>query len=352
MKRICALIIFLFAVMHLCAQDIMGHEAGKDGQTPCSQFRVVDANTREPIAGAYVFDKAGKLIEVTKADGMVAPHDGHVSISLLSYESVTIDAATQRGDVEMKEKLFSLGELVVTPQEYIKISGVFRDVFRNDGELTIYREGMVDFYYNTKSKEYTRRVRACRQYSDRRLDNFFNYSIYLGPYASFDMRRLMKVESDGITEQHGDTTVVGIKGGVNDAIIEINNKENGIFRTIIDGTKSNATTSTIASKYKTCIFDWTYRDSDKSLTNMLAYNSYIMMDYRNPMKGLKSMEVTKHNEFVVTNVECLSKADAKREMKDKSQTSDFVLPDILPALNFDLVEETKNLKQTKFDEYK
>ena len=162
----------------------------------------------------------------------------------------------------------------------------------------------------------------------------------------------MKVESDGITEQHGDTTIVGIKGGVNDAIIEINNKENGIFRTIIDGTKSNATTSTIASRYKTCIFDWTYRDNDKSLTNMLAFSSYIMMDYRNPMKGLKSMEVTKHNEFVVTQVECLSKADAKREMKDKSQTSDFILPDILPALNFDLVEETKNLKQTKFDEYK
>ena len=317
-----------------------------------AQFRVVDANSREPIAGAYVFDKAGKLIEVTKADGMVSPYDGMVSISLLSYESVTVDAATQRDDVEMKEKPYSLGEVVVTPQDFIKTSGVFRDVFRNNGELTIYREGMVDCYYDTKAKKYTRRVRACRQYSDRRLDNIFNYALYLGPYASFDMRRIRKVESGGITEQHGDTTVVGIKGGVDDAVIEINNKEKGIFRTIIDGTQSNATTSTITNNYKTCFFDWTYRNGDKSLTNLAAFSSYILLDYRNPMKGMKSMDVTKHNEFVVTDVQSLSKEDAKREMKDKSQTSDFVLPDILPALDFDLAEETKNLKQTKFDEYK
>lgn len=318
----------------------------------CAQFKVVDAKTHEPIAGAYIFDNTGKLLEVTGANGMVAKHTGLVSISMLSYESAKVDALTQKDDVELIDKPFDLGEVVVTPLEYIKTSGVFRDVFRNDGKLTIYREGIVDFYYNTKTKEYTRRVRACRQYTDKRLDKLFDFSIYLGPYASFDMRRLQYVDADSISEEHGDTTVFSVKGGTNDAIIRIVNKEKGIYRSIIDGIKSKIAASTIIHKYKSCIFDWTYRDANKSLANIKSFSSYIQMDCLLATKGFKAVEVTMRNEFVVTDIHSLSKEDAKREMKNKKRVSVFVMPDILPALNFDLEAETRELKPTDFCEYK
>lgn len=317
----------------------------------CAQFRVVDANTHEPIQGAFVLNQEGNVIELTDANGMVSRYDGIVSIRLFSYEMATVDASTQTEDVELIEKPMELDEVIVSPLEYIKISGVFRDVCRNDGKLTIFREGIVDFYYNTKSGKYKRRVRACRQYTDRRLDRIFDYSIYPGPYRSFDMRRIKTANIDTVTAQHGDTTIVGIKNGARDGVIYIDNRDRGIYRSILDGIKTNAVMSTLRHKYKSCYFDWVYRDEKHSIAGLISFTSFIQMDYYSVAKGFKAVEVTEYNEFVVTDIKTLSKEDAKREMKNKEQLSEFVLPDVLPSLNFDLDEESKDLKSTKFDEY-
>lgn len=317
-----------------------------------AQFRVVDAKTHEPIQGAFVINTDGNVLEMTDANGMVSKHDGIVSIRILSYETATVNASTQKTDVELIEKPTVLGEVIVAPLDYIKTTGVFRDVYRNDGKLTIYREGIVDFYYNIKSGKYTRRVRACRQYTDKRLDRLFDYSIYQGPYNSFDMRRVQKADAGDITLQRGDTTIVGIKNGANDGIIDITNPDRGIYRSIIDGIKANAVSSTLKYKYKSCYFDWTFRSENHSLSELVSFTGFIELDCLLAAKGFKRVNITKYNEFVVTEIQTLSKKEAKREMKNKEQLSEFTLPDVLPLLNFDLEAEIQDLKRTKFDEYK
>lgn len=316
-----------------------------------AQFRIVDAKTHEPIQGAFVMNSEGNVIELTDENGVVSSHDGIVSIRLLSYEMATVDASSQKEDVELIEKPLGLGEVIVSPLEYIKTTGVFRDVYRNDGKLTIYREGIVDFYLDRKSGKYTRRVRACRQFTDRRLNRLFDYSIYQGPYRSFDMRRLSKTNVGDVTEQRGDTTIIGIKNVANDGIIDIKNRERGIYRTIIDGIKAGGVVSTLKHKFKTCYFDWVYNNENHSLSGLVSFTGFIQMYYPIAVKGFKSVEVTTYNEFVVTDIQTLSKEDAKREMKNKDELSEFTLPDVLPSLNFDLEAETKDLKRTKFNEY-
>lgn len=109
--------------------------------------------------------------------------------------------------------------------------------------------------------------------------------------------------------------------------------------------------STLMHKFKSCCFDWTYRDENHSLTGLVSFTGFANMDYVIAVKGFKHVDVTQYNEFVVTDIQTLSKEDAKREIKNKEQLSEFTLPDVLPALNFDLEEEVKNMKRTKFDEY-
>lgn len=315
-----------------------------------AQFRIVDAKSHEPIQGAFIMNKDGNVIELSDANGMVSKYDGIVSIRILSYESTTVDASTQTEDVELIEKPMDLGEVIVTPLEYIKTTGVFRDVCRNDGKLIIYREGIVDFYLDIKSGKYTRRVRACRQYTDKRLDRLFDYTIYQGPYPSFDMRKIKRADAGDVTEQRGDTTIIGVRNGAIDGIIDIMNRDRGIYRSIIDGIKAGGVTSTLRHKYKTCYFDWVYNNESHSLSGLVSYTGFIQMDYPIAVKGFKNVEVTRYNEFVVTDIQTLSKEDAKREMKNKEQLSEFTLPDVLPTLNFDLEAEIVDMKRTKFDE--
>ena len=64
----------------------------------------------------------------------------------------------------MKPKAYTLPEVVVGKAEYVKLSGAFRDICRNNGKTILYREGLADFYINIKTGKAKRRVRACRQY--------------------------------------------------------------------------------------------------------------------------------------------------------------------------------------------
>ena len=315
-----------------------------------SQFRIVDSSTNQPVSGAYVFDSENRLLEVTKDDGIVSAHNGLVFVRLLSYESATVDASTQKDDVNLFEKPYALSELTVNNGDYIKYSGVFRDVFRTEDKLTLYREGLVDFYLETKKGKFTRRVRACRQYCDKRLFKLFDFSLFAGPYSSFDMRRIKNADRDIVTYEYGDTTAYS-SNGVADAIIYIDNKEKGIYRTIIDGLKVNEIMETVTCKHKTWLFDWTYNSPVRSLSNMLSYSSYRLIQFSHPLNLFKSKDISFHNEFVLTEVKSLSKQDDKNEMSDKHETAEFSLPDILPALNFNLADEIKDMKMVKFDEF-
>lgn len=54
------------------------------------------------------------------------------------------------------------------------------------------------------------------------------------------------------------------------------------------------------------------------------------------------------NDFVVTDVQTLTKEQAQTEMKDKKETADFTLPDCLPAIPYDVAKETEGLLKKSF----
>lgn len=70
----------------------------------------------------------------------------------------------------MKMKAYTLPEVAVGKAEYVKLSGAFRDICRNNGKTILYREGLADFYINIKTGKAKRRVRAdstnCLRYAD------------------------------------------------------------------------------------------------------------------------------------------------------------------------------------------
>ena len=116
-----------------------------------AQFRIVDEQDGKPVSGAYVFSSKGTLLCISDADGNVKLQEGMVTISNLAYEPLTVDAAKEKGTVCMKPKAYTLPEVAVGKAEYVKLSGAFRDICRNNGKTILYREGLADFYINLNS---------------------------------------------------------------------------------------------------------------------------------------------------------------------------------------------------------
>ena len=316
-----------------------------------AQFRVVDSETLEPLIGVYVLDEHGRMLEMTEADGLVKTNKGKITITMMAYEPLAVDASLQKDDVKLQPKAFDLSEVVVPPNDYIKYSAVFRDVYRNNNKLVIYREGIVDFYQDCKSKKFTRRVRACRQWTDKSLDRILNFKVFLGPYPSTNLGKINIVERDGVSSVSGDSTYFKALNGDARAILNISDSIHGVFRTVIDNLKSGTQTSHPLIKWNTSICDWTYKNANRSLVNVAYCSTYHDFSYRSPINPQKPIGVTMACELYITGVTAMKKDDAKAEMKNKSQTRDFVLPDYLPQNTFNLEEEIQDMKQTKFDEY-
>lgn len=328
-------------------------------QASYAQFRIVDADTGDPIIGAYVLDDKGRFLEMSDYDGRVGRHDGQLTVSMLSYESQKVNGTTQTEDVALKQKPFALGEAIVGQNDFMKTSGVFRDVVRFDGQLVVYREGLVDFYYDCKKKKYTRRVRACRQYVASCMTSIRDaFKIPPINYDSFNFAKCVEIERQEVSKTDGDSTFYRVKG-TDDAIVEINDTIRGLYRTILDDIKCKTAPDNECYKVLTKVNDWTYNSPERTLSSAVAYSMFTNFIYRSPFLQIKDsdggelpgMDVVISEEFVVTDFSNMTKEDAHREMKDKSETSDFVLPNVLPALPFDVETETKELKQTRFKEY-
>lgn len=306
-----------------------------------AQFRVVDADTHEPLPGAYVFDSHGQLADMSDKDGMVKKARGLVTVSLLSYESQKVDLSKHVTEVALIPMEYSLPEVEIGRTEYVKTSGVFRDYAINNGKLVLYREGIVDFYMDCKSKDYTRRVRGCRQWSDRRLFKKMAEGVDHTPCHTFDFSKVHKVKTDGVTGTKGDTVYIKAKGGDDNAIMEITDTLHERRRHVIDGTKTGNPNELLWGymKIKANISDWTFtdrKDADNSLIAFHGYQNYI----------INEVEVVTNREFVVTDVVPMSKADAKAEMKDKTEDPDFILPEVLPKLGFSIVKELQDMEAT------
>ena len=315
-----------------------------------AQIRIVDEQDGKPVAGAYIFSSTGHLLCVSDADGNTKPLNGMVTISTLMHEPKTIDASKTKGDVLLKPKSYSLPEVVVDRADYVKLSGAFRDICRNDGKTILYREGLMDFYIDMKSGKIKRRVRACRQYEAQGLRKIVNFKIaILGMAQSTDLSRIKYIKRDTISSVSGDTTFYksSFKGRTSDdAIMYIDTHREGVYRHIINNAKYRTKINPML-KVHTMICDWTFSSKAETWSSLVSFRSIYNYDYQ-PLPGKKFIASEEMKDFVVTDAHTLTKEQSDKELKDKSETADFTLPDCLPAIPYDVAKETQGLKKTKF----
>ncbi len=315
-----------------------------------AQLKIVDEQDGKPIAGAYVFSSDNHLLCMSDANGDTQPLDGTVTISIMSYEPKTIDASKTKGTVYLKQKPYALPEVVVQSQDFVKLTGVFRDICRNDGKTILYREGIMNFYINTKSGKIQRRVRACRQYERPKLRSIVNFNIaLLGQARSTDLSRIKYIKRDSVSGTRGDTTFYksSYKGKTSDdAIMYIDMHRKGVYRHLIDNNQYRKSTNPML-KVHTALCDWTFSSKEETWSSLLSFRSIYNYDYM-PLPGKKFIASEEMRDFVVTDVTPLSGDQAKTELKDKSETDDFTLPDCLPSLPYDVTKETKDLLKKKF----
>lgn len=315
-----------------------------------AQLKIVDEQDGKPIAGAYVFSRDNHLLCISDANGDTQPLEGMVTISILSYEPKTVDASKTRGVVCLRQKPYALPEVVVNSSGYVKLAGAFRDICRNDGKTILYREGIMNFYIDMKTHKIQRRVRACRQYERPKLRSIVNFNIaILGQAQSTDLSRIKYIKRDSVSYTKGDTTFYQstYKGKTSGkAIMYINTHRAGVYRHIIDNKQLHQSKNPMLQVH-TNLCDWTYSSREETWSSLLSFRSIYNYDY-SPLPGKKPIAAEEMRDFVVTDVLSLSSEQAKAELKDKTETSDFTLPDCLPSLPYDVTIETKGLLKKKF----
>lgn len=329
-----------------------------------AQISIVDAEDGKPLAGVYLYDENTNCIAVSDKDGKVGKLSGKVTASLMGYEAVTVDASTFTGKIELKSKWTDLPELVVKKKDYAKMTGVFRDIFRNNGSTVIYREGIADFYFSKKKQKFIRRVRACRQWemNDIRKPSTKELAaknISLWGSRSTDLSKLKFLDTPKQTDGNGDTTIyqATYKGKeLNGAIMKIKMPKLGLMRHVIDNSKLYKDTLKYGKRTyitKQNISDWTMRDESSdttSISSIIAIHTNFVGDFQFD-KESEPIGINAINDFVVTGIEYLTNEEAKKDLKNKEIKHDFKMPDVLPEINFNREKETKNLVETDFWEY-
>lgn len=319
-----------------------------------AQFKVVDAQTREPLPGVYVCAENGTMLAMSDSKGMVRALNERVTLSMLSYESQTIDARNFKGEVAMQDKAYDLPDIVVGRTDFIKISAVFRDVVTNFGKVVVYREGLADYYYDTKSKKYTRYVRACRQYEHPDLRKHVNDSLAVLYLPLINYNTMSELERTGDERSHGDTTFVGALRGkkrIEDGVMNI--EKDGKYRVVIDAIKFLKRTDVgilgIHYSLKKRILDWQYNDKPFIRENIVAFREYREERFKWSKKAVE-VPIVITSEFVIDDIAYLKKDKAKEEMKSKGTTTKFTLPNRLPAAPKAVTDQVAHLVLKKFRE--
>lgn len=316
-----------------------------------AQFKVVDAEDGLPMPGAFVFNSANKLLGMTDANGMTAAYSGKVKVSMMSYQPAEVDADTCHGVVKLIPSPYSLPNVAVTNKEYIKISGVLRDVATNGDSIVLYREGLVDFYIDVKSKDVTRRIRACRQYEKPLLRKSMKL-YYVDNGSTIHLGRFRFVDVDSVSESKGDTVVYAAKfrgRESKDGVVEI--FKDSLRRVIIDNLqfrKMDFKLFGMSVKTLQSFNDFTYNGSGR-WTSLLSFCKRSIKEFQYSKKS-KPISVKEINEFVVTSVESMDKQGAKAEMKDKEISKEFIMPKLFNNYDEFKKEAEENLIIRDFKE--
>lgn len=308
-----------------------------------AQFRVVDAEDGEPIAYAYILSPRGSVLEMTDSEGRASAHHGKVRVTMLSYESQTVDADSVRnGEVRLKLVGFPLHEASAASTDFLKFSTAFRDVFRNDGRIVLYREGIVDYYYDFATHEMSRKVRGERRFVHPNLFKVGKNKPNLYDDEYLNLCRTVSIEHPEKIGERGDTTIY--KGRVSGFAVDsvsvcIRDPKHHLFRAIIRQHTCPAPVSKLVDKLlryrkEKDVIDWMYSDEDQAWSHFIGARSY-----RRCQLGKKPILEESTKDVVVTDRCVMSAAEMRDDAKRAERLTDFVLPDNMPDVGIDNLEE-------------
>ena len=130
-------------------------------------------------------------------------------------------------------------------------------------------------------------------------------------------------------------------------------KFNGMERVIIDNVKHSNLTSVslfgFSYAIKKDVGDFIYNGNVHGWTSLVSYRKYGESVVRNSKKSLP-IDMSFVCDFGVVECKSISKEEAKREMKDKNITRQFVMPDVLPASPIDEKTAVSTLIECDFHE--
>lgn len=145
---------------------------------------VADSVTGEPLSGASVLDRNGRMIGMTSKDGCVpyvAPEGYPISIRFMGYAPVTVTSSVT-GKILMKETMSVLPEVVVESgrRRVLHLLGYVREystLTNYSDTVFLFREKMVDFMIPTKG------VRRFKGWTNPRLLKSRSYYHFRDAYG-------------------------------------------------------------------------------------------------------------------------------------------------------------------------
>ena len=152
-------------------------------QLSYSQSKIVDSKTGEAIAFAHLIIEGGKLGAASDINGMVSIPEiekivkdttAVITIQHLGYDNLEISLQTlkQSEIIRLNEREIVLSEVIVSPPDkydYVVLKGYFRSYQTDDKELKYYTDGIVEYYFPRKKKQFSVNLLEHRSFRNQQL---------------------------------------------------------------------------------------------------------------------------------------------------------------------------------------
>ena len=137
-------------------------------QLSYSQSKIVDSKTGEAVAFAHLIIDGGKLGAASDINGMVSISEierivkdttAVITIQHLGYDNleISLQALKQSDIIRLNGRDIVLPEVTVSPTadyDHIVLKGYFRSYQTDDKELKYYTDGIVEYYFPRKKKQF------------------------------------------------------------------------------------------------------------------------------------------------------------------------------------------------------
>lgn len=347
-----------------------------------AQIKVIDATDQLPIAAASIFDSAGNMIGITNGDGTISEFSETaypVTVRCMGYKSMVINTPQEK-TWEMTPDVYELEELFISTEKKHILKQTFyaREYFSmatSQDTITFFNEHMADRYIPLSKKaklsvESNLKIRSSRCYTHYQLKDRDSISFSTEPSA-LSLLSIVNMDDEKISVPKSFAESVDMpkyyeeKGKSGSNLILKQNANSFIYIEDILALKKNHTwtpvplkilgyTLTVNQLYtrQTYIPNNTGKYSPEDLTE----TNYIMEALgtgKRLMKKLNSnkpVEIYTMVEFYIIDRNYMSEEEAKKELQNKGEKVEIIVPDNVPEMNKatkDLIEEYKKRQQKR-----